>query len=55
MRQPMMMQQQGQPARMRVVGTQPGLPAQQQNLGQPALNFNVPSADEHGNLNFDIQ
>jgi len=54
MRQPMMMQQPGQPPRMRVVGAQPGLPTPQQNLGQPGLTFNIPT-DEHGNLGFDIQ
>jgi len=56
MRQPMMMQQPGQQARMRMPGAvpQPGLQAPQQNLGQPGLTFNVPSTDEHGNLNFDI-
>jgi len=56
MRQPMMMQQQpGQPPRMRMVATQPSLPAPQQNLAQSGLTFNVPSTDEHGNLTFEIQ
>jgi len=57
MRQPMMMQQPGQPGRMRMPGAPqpPGLQASQQNLGQPGLTFNVPATDEHGNLSFDIQ
>jgi len=55
MRQPMMMQQQGQPPRMRMVAAQPNLPAPQQNLGQSGITFNIPPADEHGNLPFDIQ
>jgi len=57
-RQPMMMQQPGQQPpqpRMRMAGAQPGLPATQQNLGQPTLSFNVSPADDHGNLGFDLQ
>ena len=55
MRQPMVMQQAGQQPRMRMVGAQPGLTAPQQNLGQPGITFNIPSADDHTNLGFDIQ